>query len=429
MDELAKELNQLLIKNKTILNLLSIKGKEIYYPTRGILSQTKEASGKEINATIGMAFDEEKQILCLDSIKKNVLLTGEETFAYAPSFGLEELRKKWASEIIKKNPSIKSQISLPIVTSALTHALSIIGFLFVNEGDEIIVPDLFWGNYKFIFEKWFGTKLKTFQTFDQEGNFNISEFASVLSQGNNKKIILLNFPNNPTGYTPTNVEADQIVKIIKDTAERGKEILCIIDDAYFDLVYEENIIKESIFAQLANIHENVLAVKLDGATKEYYAWGLRVGFITYGTKNVEGTQEIYSVLEAKTAGAIRGNISNAPRLSQSLLLKALNDSSLNSEKEKNYLLLKKRYENVKEVLSNEKYAEYFIALPFNSGYFMCIQIKEIDAEEVRKKLLENYSTGVIAIGDKIRIAYSAISTKSIEQLFENIYLSCKELRK
>ncbi len=429
MDELAKDLNQMLIKNKTVFNLLSIKGKEMYYPTHGILSQTKEASGKEINATIGMAFDEEKQILYLDSIKKNVLLTGEETFAYAPSFGFEELRKKWANEIIKKNPTIKSQISLPVVTSALTHALSIVGFLFVNDGDEIIVPDLFWGNYKFIFEKWFGAKIKTFQTFDSEGNFNVNEFSNVLSQGNNKKIVLLNFPNNPAGYTPTSVEADQIVKIIKDNAEKGKEILCIIDDAYFDLVYGENIIKESIFSQLANIHENVLAIKLDGATKEYYAWGIRIGFITYGTKNVGGIKEIYSVLEAKTAGAIRGNISNASMLSQSLLIKALNDPSLTSEKEKNYLLLKKRYEKVKEVLANEKYKEYFKALPFNSGYFMCITIKEIDAEEVRKKLLENYSTGVIAIGNKLRIAYSAIPTNSIEQLFENIYLSCKELKK
>jgi len=401
----------------------------MYYPTKGILSQTKEASGKEINATIGMAFNENGDILCLDSIKKNVSLKGEEIVAYAPSFGTIELREKWKEEILKKNPSIESKISLPIVSCALTHALSTIGFLFLNEGDEIIMPDLFWGNYRLIFEKWFGAKIKTFETFDSNGNFNTKGLKERLSVGSNKKIVLFNFPNNPTGYTPSIDEADKIIEVVKEEAEKGSNILCIIDDAYFDLVYEEVIIKESIFSKLSKIHENVLAVKIDGATKEYYAWGLRIGFITYGTKNNKTTSEIYTSLEAKTAGAIRGNISNAPRLSQTLLLKALNDPLIPKEKKKYYLLLKNRYEKVREVLCNEKYKGHFKALPFNSGYFMCICMKNVDAEEVRKELLKNYSTGVIAIGDKLRIAFSAVPTEDIEKLFENIYLACMELEK
>ena len=48
----------------------------------------------------------------------------------------------------------------------------------------------------------------------------------------------------------------------------------------FGLVYENGIFKESLFSKLADLHENVLAVKVDGATKEDYAWGFRVGFIT-----------------------------------------------------------------------------------------------------------------------------------------------------
>jgi aspartate/methionine/tyrosine aminotransferase len=429
MDDSAQELNQLLGKNEAIFNLLSLKGKKMYYPTKGILSQTKEAKGKEINATIGMAFDEEENILCFDSIKKNIPFKGEEIVAYAPSFGIEELRTKWNEEILKKNPSIDSKISNPIVTNALTHALSTLGFLFLDEGDEIIMPDLFWGNYKFIFEKWFGAKIRTFQTFDSNGNFNIKGFEESLSKGSNKKVILLNFPNNPSGYTPSVDEANQIVKIIKNEAEKGCNILCMIDDAYFGLVYEGEIIKESIFSLLFKVHENVLAVKIDGATKEYYAWGLRVGFITYGTKNNEFTSEIYSALEAKTAGSIRGNISNASRLSQTILLKALNDPNMLVEKKENYLLLKKRYGVVKEVLLNEKYKEHFEALPFNSGYFMCIKLNNVEAENVRKELLTNYSTGLIAIKDKLRIAFSAIPTSCIEKLFENIYLACEVLKK
>lgn len=95
-----------------------------------------------------------------------------------------------------------------------------------------------------------------------------------------KVILILNFPNNPTGYTPTDPEADEIKKILLKHASLGKKIITIIDDAYFGLFYE-NSIQESIFTKLLNLHPNLLPIKLDGATKEQFAWGLRVGFITY----------------------------------------------------------------------------------------------------------------------------------------------------
>ena len=41
-----------------------------------------------------------------------------------------------------------------------------------------------------------------------------------------------------------------------------------------DELYEEGIEKESLFTYLCDLHENVLAIKIDGATKEDYVWGL-----------------------------------------------------------------------------------------------------------------------------------------------------------
>ena len=58
--------------------------------------------------------------------------------------------------------------------------------------------------------------------------------------------------------------------------------MAFTDDAYFGLFYEETALKESIFTRLMDRHSNLLAVKLDGATKENFVWGLRVGFVTYG---------------------------------------------------------------------------------------------------------------------------------------------------
>ncbi len=169
-----------------------------------------------------------------------------------------------------------------------------------------------------------------------------------------------------------------------------------------------------------------MAVKIDGATKEDYVWGFRVGFISYSIKN--GSKELYSALESKTSGAVRGNISNDSNLSQSLVFNAFSSATYKNEKKEKYGLLKSRYDEVKKVLEeNKNYEEFFKALPYNSGYFMCIKVKEgIDAEKVRHILLEKYDTGIIAMAPIIRIAFSAVAKKDVGELFENIYNACKE---
>ncbi|MBI5582628.1 MAG: aminotransferase class I/II-fold pyridoxal phosphate-dependent enzyme, partial [Deltaproteobacteria bacterium] len=155
------------------------------------------------------------------------------------------------------------------------------GELFLDRDDEIIIPTPYWENYDlmFLFRK--GVRVKTFDLF-AGGGFNWTGLAEAL-QGPAKSVLLLNFPNNPTGYTPTSEEAERIVEIIRAATERGKGLVVLVDDAYFGLVYEPGVITESLFSRLADLHERVLAVKLDGPTKEDYVWGFRIGFITYGS--------------------------------------------------------------------------------------------------------------------------------------------------
>jgi len=60
-----------------------------------------------------------------------------------------DLRKKWKEKQLEENPSMKGKyFGLPIVTNALTHGLSIVGDLFLNPGDYVLMPDMFWGNYR-----------------------------------------------------------------------------------------------------------------------------------------------------------------------------------------------------------------------------------------------------------------------------------------
>ncbi|MBN1780381.1 aminotransferase class I/II-fold pyridoxal phosphate-dependent enzyme [bacterium] len=421
----AEELNQVIQNNNPgIYKLLSERGKAAYFPKKGIIKQSAEAKGKRINATIGMAMEDDGSPMRLPSIAEKLSLDPRDTFTYASSYGKPELRKAWQKLIYEKNPSLKSRISMPIVTNALTHGLSMAGFLFVNPGDKILVTDKFWGNYRLIFENAYSGVIETFNTFTEDG-FDCTALEAALKSNPGKQILALNFPNNPAGYTPTNDEIDEITDILAENADRGNELVVLIDDAYFGLVFRDNVYRESIFARLADLHANILAVKVDGATKEDYVWGFRVGFVTYAAKGI--TEAVCTALEEKTGGAVRGSISNASHLGQSLVLAAMASATYGSEKKVKYDLMKTRFEAVNDVLkrNGERYAPYFRALPFNSGYFMCVELDaSLDAESVRQDLLENYDTGLIAVGNMLRVAYSAVPAETIPEIFENMYHAC-----
>ncbi len=428
MNQQSEELNNIIKQyNEAVYDLLSEKGKNIFFPKKGILAQTAQAKGKKINATIGSAVEADGTPTRLKTLEDLINIPAEYVFPYAPSHGRPDLRKHWKQAIYDKNPALNNHsLSMPVTTNALTHALSMIGYLFIDAGEKIIVSDLFWGNYNLIFANGCNASIDRYELFDKEA-FNISSFREkIMDTSVRKKILILNFPNNPSGYTPTIGEVKQIVNAIKISANAGNKILAVIDDAYFGLVYEQGIETQSVFAYLANLHENVLAIKVDGPTKEDYVWGFRTGFITYGIKN--GTEELYNALESKTAGAVRGSISNAANLSQSLLLKAYQSDTYHEEKEDKFELLYSRYLAVKKVVNNPEYSRYFTPLPFNSGYFMCVKLQEgIDGEQLRNLLLENYETGVINLNNVIRIAFSSVPEEYIPELFENMYKACKEL--
>lgn len=423
MHTLAKELNKTL---GAAAAFLSPAGKRLYFPYGGILGQGAEARSCAVNATIGMAFEEDGTPLVLESFRKNIVLD-KRAFLYAGSFGMPALREAWRKMEFRKNPSLKGKtFSQPVVTSALTHGLRVAGELFAGTRDEVVVPDLFWDNYELIFGEALGCRLRTFNTF-AGGAFDADAMEKALLAPGEKKILILNFPNNPTGYTATVDDAKAIVAAVKAAAAKGKKIVVVLDDAYFGLVYEKNVHGESLFAAFADAHENVLAVKLDGATKEDYVWGLRVGFITFAFKGATADQ--LKALEAKAAGNVRSSISNVSSIGQNLAIAAYADPGYWKQKKEKYAVLKARYREIRRILSRHpEYAANFEAMPFNSGYFMCVKPLGVSAEAVRRRLIEKYSTGTIVLSGLIRLAFSTIQKDRLAALFAAIDSAVAELK-
>ena len=433
MNELAKELNGTLEKcSPAILSMLSDYGKKIYFP-KGIISQTAEAKKKatKFNATIGIAKDENGPLF-LDSIQQffKEELAPTDLYPYAPSPGRQDLREIWAKRQRSLNPLIKeATLSLPVVTSGLTHGLSLMGDLFLNEGDTVLTPDKIWGNYKLMWGVKNNATFDTFPLYNEESGFNLQGLEDKLKEREGKKTFLvLNFPNNPTGYSPTKEEAHKIKDILNKACEKGSTLTVLCDDAYFGMNYEENCFPEGLFGLLHDLHQNLLAVKIDGPTKELFVWGFRVGFLTFGIKG--GTEEAYQALSKKVGGAIRGGISNVTHVGQTLLLKALQDETLETLIQEKVKILKERYTEVKKNVSLEKYKDLWETYPYNSGYFMCLKVKEVQAEALRTHLLDQYGIGTIALGQHdLRIAFSSLSKSSIQEFFESVAKAIQDLKK
>jgi aspartate/methionine/tyrosine aminotransferase len=229
---------------------------------------------------------------------------------------------------------------------------------------------------------------------------------------------------------PTEAEGRSIVDTLVRQAEAGTRVVAIFDDAYFGLFYHLGgaSLTESLFGMAANRHPNLLAIRLDGATKELFVWGLRCGFLTFGPGDAETAQEVAEILDTKVRGAIRSGISNVSQLSQSLVDRALASSSIDAERKEKCETLRARAEKVFQVANEPRYRESFTPYPFNSGYFMCLDVKGVPAEQVRLHLLDKYGIGLIAAGPSdLRVAFSCLEVEQVEPLFEALHEAIQEL--
>lgn len=429
MNPLAQQLNETLQReNANVYAMLSDLGKKIYFPKEGILSQSAEAKAKakKFNATIGIA-TEGGQPMHLKLIQDTLsAYNPKDIYEYAPPAGKPELRSAWRSKMIKDNPSLESKsFGNPVVTNALTHGLSIVADLFADAGDAVIIPNKNWENYELTFGVRRGAEIVEYPLYNEEMKFNSEGLREALlaQKDKGKAIVLLNFPNNPTGYTPGGKEGDEIVAAIRDAAEAGINVVAVTDDAYFGLFFEDSL-QESLFPKLAGLHERVLAVKVDGATKEEYVWGFRVGFITFASDS----DAALAALEQKTLGIIRATISSGPHPSQTFVLHALQSPEFEAQKAEKFDIMKRRANRVKSLLDSGRYGETLAYYPFNSGYFMCLKLSGVTAESVRTHLLNEYGIGTIALGETdLRVAFSCIEEEQLEELFDTIYKAVTEV--
>ena len=218
-----------------------------------------------------------------------------------------------------------------------------------------------------------------------------------------------------------------MVAALISVADSGKKILVLSDDAYFGLFFEEETEKESLFAYLADAHENIFAVKGDAATKEEMVWGFRIGFITYASKGF--TDAHLDALTKKTLGMIRCTVSNCDRPGQSLVVNAIqNGMHYAEDKETIFKAMDERYRIVKKAVERHKDEKIITPYAFNSGYFMAFSTNGRNAEDLRVYLLDKYQIGAINImGHTLRLAYCSVEPEGLDEVVDTVYKAAEEL--
>ena len=447
------------LKKTPFYNVLSEQGKRIYLP-QGVFSWSGRAKKEaEIIGTLGSAFGYEKDFIeggtsewvpfYLEDIKKYTKLSVNEIVPYSQISGLEDLKNVWKKWIIKKSlyseeteveklKRLENFITTPIVTSGITNAIFLSCTLFLNPGTFIISPNKRWGNYDNIIEKLIGAKIKSFDFFTED-KFNIQGLENAIyevSENQEKIILILGFPNNPTGYIPTNEELEEIINKLKEVQEDiSKPIIVLVDDAYEPYIYSENVINRSIFYALHELEQNIIPIKLDGITKEMLLYGGRIGFITIGLKPnwVDNQQELTALkseLSNKLSGLVRTTVSNSNHFYQAIVIKLFKDIGMEhliQKREKVKFLLKERYEKINSELKKINNSNISVD-PNAGGFFVFVNLNpnKIPAYQFADHLLRKYKVGVIPFekqSDKIngiRIAYCSIDLTNIPELVSRI---------
>ena len=407
--------------------VLSAYGQRCYFPN-GIVEQSNQAAQEagEANATAGVALKQARH-MTLSYLQDAVGIDTDKLVAYAPTAGDPMLRQAWKRLLIKHNPSIQDKnFSLPVVTSGLTHALSLAADLFIDVDDTLILYEPCWDNYRLMFEQRYRAAVRGLPLFRNDA-LNIEGLASELAACDRQKIVvLLNFPHNPTGYTPELEEQHALVQALVTCAKHGRHIVVLIDDAYFGLFHNASAARESIFAMLCDAHEHIIALKCDAATKESLVWGFRIGFITYGYRGI--TQEATAAMEQKLKGAVRSSISSCSRIGQTLLLQALGDERYEHDVRLVHQEMALRYELMQSALQSHIHQwDLLRPLPSNSGYFVTLQCT-YDTEQLRLHLLKKHAIGTVSLYPcYLRIAYSGLDRQKIDAFVDTVYQGACEL--
>lgn len=247
---------------------------EIY----AIATEKERLGEKVIHMEIGRPdFDTPKKI-------KDAAIKGlnEGGVHYTSFSGLNDLKEAIVERENKKNGLVYDPLSEVVVTVGASEGLYCIWTAFLNPDDEIMIPSPYYSSYTHQLTYSGAKFIKVPIMKDGQMKFNIEDFKSKLTQ--NTKMILINSPNNPTGYVMT----EEDLRMVADFAIEN-DLIVVSDECYDSYVFQGEF--KSI-STLPGMKDRTLIV--NSTSKTFSMTGWRIGYVIGNPEFIQEIGKIHS---------------------------------------------------------------------------------------------------------------------------------------
>lgn len=326
---------------------------------------------------------------------------------YTSNAGLIELRQEICN-YLERRCSLHVDIDEVVVTVGGSEAIDIALRAMLDIGDEVLIPQPSYVSYEPCTILAGGVPVII--TLTEKSNFKLTKQDLLNNITDKTKILIMPFPNNPTGAIMTRKELQEIADVVIE-----KDLFVLSDEIYSELTYEG--IHVSI-ASLEGMQERTVVI--NGFSKAYAMTGWRLGYATGPKKIIEQMTKIHQYA-----------IMCAPTTSQYAAVEALKNGDKDVE------MMCDAYDKRRRFVVHElNKMGLTCSMPFGAFYvFPSIACTGMTSEEFSVKLLQEEKVAIVpgtAFGDCgegfLRISY-AYSIENLKCALERLERFVKKYKK
>lgn len=317
---------------------------------------------------------------------------------YTSNAGLLPLRQEIAS-YLKRRFSLSYDAEEIIVTVGGSEAIDIGFRTMLDPGDEVIIPEPCFVSYVPCVTMAGGVPVRL--PLEERDQFKLTKEKLLSAITEKTKMIVLPFPNNPTGAVMTREELQIVADVIKE-----KDLFVMSDEIYSELSYQGNHVS---IASIPGMWERTVVI--NGFSKSYAMTGWRLGYAAGPREIIKQMVKVHQFV-----------IMSAPTTSQYAAIEALHNGDVDVARMRDSYNERRRF-LVKEL--REMGLSCFE--PMGAFYvFPNIHRFGMTSEEFATKLLENQRVAVVpgsAFGECgegfLRISY-AYSIEDLKKALSKI---------
>lgn len=186
--------------------------------------------------------------------------------SYTSNYGLLELREEISRKIntnYEVNYDPRSEV---LITVGVSEAVDLAMRALLSPGDEVLVPEPSYVSYKACVSLAGGIPIPVPTFMEDEFRITVEQLEKAVTT--RTKILLIGYPNNPTGAIMTREDLSTIAAFALK-----HDLIVISDEIYADLTYENS---HTCFASLPGMRDRTIV--LNGFSKAYAMTGWRIGY-------------------------------------------------------------------------------------------------------------------------------------------------------